>query len=1295
MPSYQTDFANRFMTLRRFSRVSALLVVMIAACVALAGLVMQGSAAAQADRSNAAPELAAESCQPWAEVSTPHPRTHHYLRDVAVIAADDIWAVGQYYDENNPSPDSALAMHWNGAEWSIVTTPAIPGGATLNGVAAVNTNDVWAVGDCPSCASTSLTLHWDGLTWTRVASPSPVGTVTLNDVVAFAPNNVWAVGANDGQHSTVTMKWDGSAWSLVPSPNGGMFGDDNVLDAIDGVSANDMWAVGYIYPKGGSPKSLAMHWNGSNWTMSSTPNPGAYFTELLGVTAIAANDVWVVGSYSNDSGKTYLPLFMHWNGSAWSHVAGPEFPDYSMLEDVYAAGPNDVWAVGTNAECNFCFFDSLTMHYDGTSWTRVDSPNGFRDFTRLYGVAAVSSNDVWAVGFTDDLAYPYYSNAFAMRKVCPVPTPTGTPPTATGTRTQLPTYTPTATQTVAATPTCNPYGLRVLIVYADYTSPPNNLANGIRSNPGVQVVDFYRADTTTPPYQLLTQYDVVVAIANLTVYADPVTLGNRLADYEDAHGIVVAFHHTWDGSLREVKGRWQTGQYTPFQPYGALVYQDASLGTHNASHPLMQGVSNLMAFYRGNPLLTPGAELVASWTDGTPMIATKGRAVGVTAYVGDADGGWSGDFGRIVYNAGIWLRPGSCGTAIPTPTAGSPTATGTGTNTRTATPTSTPGTPPSCTVAAFAPDVRYAVDADPERIATGDFNHDERPDIAVANQNSATVSVLLNNGNGTMQAATTYNLDTQPHGITVGDYNRDGNLDIAVSSYGTKMAVILLGNAQGGFGTATGYGSGSNGAGISTADFNHDSAPDLVIADSGHDTMLVLLNNGSGGFGAGTSYDLDWIPSDVAVGDFNRDGNMDVAASNEFSDDVSVRLGTATGTFGAVQNYGVGAAPESILVGDFNNDNNPDFATSSGDNGKISVRLGNGSGGFAAPAHYPAGNGSMSIGQGDFNNDGKIDLAAASAPGSLVVLLGNGNGTFGGPQTFDVGSGPVAVAVADFNGDSRPDVAVSNNASNNVSVLINSCAAPATPTSVPPTATVGTATPQPSSTGVMSATATGSVVATSTGTPVVCDVTFTDVPVDHTFYSYIRCLACRGIVAGYPDGTFRPGNDVTRGQLSKIVANSAGYAEDPGVPIYADVAPGSAFYDFVQRLSIHGVISGYVCGGIGEPCDGESRPYFRPASSATRGQIAKIVSNAAGYSEEHTEQTFEDVPVGNTFYQFVQRLSSRGIVGGYACGSVPSEGCVPPLNRSYFRPGANTTRGQLSKIAAITFFPDCPLQDRK
>lgn len=241
-----------------------------------------------------------------------------------------------------------------------------------------------------------------------------------------------------------------------------------------------------------------------------------------------------------------------------------------------------------------------------------------------------------------------------------------------------------------------------------------------------------------------------------------------------------------------------------------------------------------------------------------------------------------------------------------------------------------------------------------------------------------------------------------------------------------------------------------------------------------------------------------------------------------------------------------------------------------------------------------------------------------------------------------------------------------------------------TGTVVPPT-TLPTQTPG----GPTATTEPPTSTTVPSSTPTICPASFTDVPNDHTFYANIRCLACRGIISGYSDGTFKPGNDITRSQIAKMVSNSAGFDEDPGPQIYEDVDPTYTFYSWINRLSMRGHMGGYECGLVPEePCNPpDNRPYFRPNASATRGQLAKIVANAAEVGGTPTGLYYTDVPEANPFYVWIMRLTNLGVMSGYPCGG-EGEPC-DDANRPYFRPFANVTRGQASKIVANTFYPGC------
>jgi hypothetical protein len=216
---------------------------------------------------------------------------------------------------------------------------------------------------------------------------------------------------------------------------------------------------------------------------------------------------------------------------------------------------------------------------------------------------------------------------------------------------------------------------------------------------------------------------------------------------------------------------------------------------------------------------------------------------------------------------------------------------------------------------------------------------------------------------------------------------------------------------------------------------------------------------------------------------------------------------------------------------------------------------------------------------------------------------------------------------------------------------------------------------------------------TPTGTP--APLQFTDVPPGSTFYDYIMCLALRNIISGYADGTFRPGNDISRGQIAKIVSNAAGYDEDPGPQIYEDVDSDNPFFAWINRLSMRRHMGGYQCGLVPEePCSPpDNRPYFRPFANATRGQMSKIVANAADLGGTPAGLFYADVAEDHPFYLWIMRLTELGVMSGYLCGG-DGEPC-DDANRPYFRPFANVTRGQASKIVANTFFPNCQTQVRQ
>jgi hypothetical protein len=264
--------------------------------------------------------------------------------------------------------------------------------------------------------------------FTRAALPAfGAGTGELYGVEAITGTAAWAVGARFDPAVQVTvpyaLRWDGSSWAQesVPSPS---TSQGTQLLAVAGSAPNDVWAVGTKTLPNNLTRTYAAHWDGSTWTTVPTPNAGSPKTGVLsGVVALAAGDAWAVGSTSGQGGPERT-LVLHWDGSSWSVVPSPnKGPWPNAVADVTAVSASDVWAVGS--WFTKAFVDrSLTIRWDGTAWHRIASPSPGTREVRLSGVSAVSATDVWAVGARGlrTLAERWDGSAWS---VVPTPTPGG------------------------------------------------------------------------------------------------------------------------------------------------------------------------------------------------------------------------------------------------------------------------------------------------------------------------------------------------------------------------------------------------------------------------------------------------------------------------------------------------------------------------------------------------------------------------------------------------------------------------------------------------------------------------------------------------------------------------------------------------------------------------------------------------------------------------------------------------------------------------------------------------------
>ena len=228
----------------------------------------------------------------------------------------------------------------------------------------------------------------------------------------------------------------------------------------------------------------------------------------------------------------------------------------------------------------------------------------------------------------------------------------------------------------------------VLIVYADTDGLPTQLQSEIQAEPNVVAVDLFDATVGTPTLGQLQQYEIVVPFSN-SPFLDGDTLGNNLADYVDGGGIVVqhGFSHLGPGEPYGINGRWVSGNYNPYDYSENFAFNPFTLGTFDGGHPLMAGVTSLNSDFQNIVTPAAGATEVAATNLATSLVAFRPvsgghTTVGVTAYVG-ADATQSGDWGKVIVNAGNWL--GNC--------QGSPTPTATATATPTPTATRPPPTP--------------------------------------------------------------------------------------------------------------------------------------------------------------------------------------------------------------------------------------------------------------------------------------------------------------------------------------------------------------------------------------------------------------------------------------------------------------------------------------------------------------------------------------------------------------------------------------------------------------------------
>jgi hypothetical protein len=289
----------------------------------------------------------------WHKVGLPQPPGGAVaLTGVAGSGANDVWAVGYHFVQGN---GMTLAEHWNGSAWAIVPSPNVGGSGFFLSVFALTPNQAWAVGfwDDNNGFPNPLVEHWDGASWAVQPAPATGSFINqLNGVTAISTTDVWAVGLAQDPESAETdaliEHYDGSAWTIVKQPVSRF----RSLSGVAGTSSHDVWAVGSQFGSAGASPSdgLVEHWDGVSWSAIPSPDPAAFDLALSAVVAHSATDAWAVGWSHQSSSSPRTSEAEHWDGAQWRPVltTGLGVTDNALFGVTEAVG-GQVFGAGVRA----------------------------------------------------------------------------------------------------------------------------------------------------------------------------------------------------------------------------------------------------------------------------------------------------------------------------------------------------------------------------------------------------------------------------------------------------------------------------------------------------------------------------------------------------------------------------------------------------------------------------------------------------------------------------------------------------------------------------------------------------------------------------------------------------------------------------------------------------------------------------------------------------------------------------------------------------------------------------------
>jgi hypothetical protein len=279
------------------------------------------------------------------------------------------------------------------SSWSITPSPNVgTDGDFLDAVSCIGTAFCESVGWYVGSPDEALILSWNGTAWSVVPSPNPGGSgAILDDVACTSTSNCEAVGyytPPGSEVQTLVESWNGTAWSVVPSPNPGI---DDSLSSVSCSSDTSCVAVGseYLDSPPARFETVIESWNGTAWSIDSSPNLSSHNNSLNGVSCASATMCVAVGS--DGTNTVTSALIESWNGTTWSTKSGGSEGDDTNLNSVSCPTTKFCLAVGSG-------YGSLVESFNGRHWSIGSSGNKGKYSNILNGVACISSNDCAAVG---------------------------------------------------------------------------------------------------------------------------------------------------------------------------------------------------------------------------------------------------------------------------------------------------------------------------------------------------------------------------------------------------------------------------------------------------------------------------------------------------------------------------------------------------------------------------------------------------------------------------------------------------------------------------------------------------------------------------------------------------------------------------------------------------------------------------------------------------------------------------------------------------------------------------------